>query len=170
MTFTSTDRQTGQDLLALITDLNHVSKEQMTLAAGYCKQDGTPDYFPYYQALLEAWRIPSHRGPSTHNHFEKRSLLEILEAINAEPTDLEVEYTASRGLTLCWINGCNHDDPELCDELLDSLSEFLHQKGCFQTDKGDVVTMDLTMKFQGGIWQIEGQRYICNVIEERLCL
>ena len=113
MTFTSTDRQTGQDLLALITDLNHVSKAQMTLAAGYCKQDGTPDYFPYYQALLEAWRIPSHRGPSVHNQAEKRSLLEILEAINADPTDLEVEYTASRGLTLYWSHGCSNDDPEL---------------------------------------------------------
>ena len=170
MTFTSTHRQRGQDLLAVITGLNHISKEQMTLAAGYRKQDGTPDYFPYYEALLEAWRIPSQQGPSVQNHCEKRSLLEILEAINADPSDLEVEYTASRGLTLYWSTGCSNDDPELYDELIHSLSLLLSQKGCFKTRQGDVESMDLTMRFKDGTWQIEGQRYICDVIEEKLCL
>ncbi|WP_413440093.1 hypothetical protein [Synechococcus sp. MIT S1220] len=170
MTFTSTHRHTGQDLITLITELNHVSKEEMTLAAGYSKQDGTPDYFPYYQALLEAWQIPSQQGPPVHNHGEKRSLLEILEAINADPADLEVEYTANRGLTLYWRDGSSNDDPDLCDELLDSLDTLLNKKGCFKTREGDVEAMDLALRFQDGTWQIEGQRYICNVIEERLSL
>ena len=97
-------------------------------------------------------------------------MIEILTSINADPTDLEVEYTANRGLTLYWQSGCSNDDPDLYDELLESLSLLLDQKGCFEIHEGEIESMDLTMKFKDGAWQLEGQRYICNIVEEKLRL